>query len=83
MNFCACSKRIVSNSSGTAAASKTARAPGYVAYDAMLEYTVSQDMYLQFNAVNLTDKVYGDQLYPGFYTPGEGRSLKATVGVKF
>lgn len=68
---------------GTAAASKTARAPGYVAYDAMLEYTVSQDMYLQFNAVNLTDKVYGDQLYPGFYTPGEGRSLKATVGVKF
>jgi catecholate siderophore receptor len=54
-----------------------------VAYDAMLEYTVSQDMYLQFNAVNLTDKVYGDQLYPGFYTPGEGRSLKATVGVKF
>lgn len=68
---------------GTAAASKTARAPGYVAADAMLEYTVSADMSLQLNAVNLGDKVYGDQLYPGFYTPGEGRSLKATVAVKF
>ncbi|GCL65757.1 TonB-dependent receptor [Pseudaquabacterium pictum] len=68
---------------GTAAASKTARAPGYVAYDAMLEYTISEDAYLQLNAVNLTDKVYGDQLYPGFYTPGEARSLKATVGLKF
>ncbi len=68
---------------GTAAASKTARAPGYVAYDAMLEYTVSPDLSVQFNAINLTDKVYGDQLYPGFYTPGEARSLKATVAVRF
>ena len=68
---------------GTAAASVTAHVPGYLACDAMVEYTVSPDMYLQLNAINLGDKVYGDQLYPGFYTPGEARSLKATVGIKF
>ncbi|OWQ85679.1 TonB-dependent siderophore receptor [Roseateles aquatilis] len=68
---------------GTAAASLTARAPGYVAYDAMVEYTINQDMYVQLNANNLTDKVYGDQLYPGFYTPGEARSVKATLGLRF
>ena len=68
---------------GTAAASLTARAPGYVAYDAMVEYTINQDMYVQLNANNLTDKVYGDQLYPGFYTPGEARTVKATLGLRF
>lgn len=70
-------------SGGTAAASTTAKAPGYVAYDAMVEYTINQDMYVQLNANNLTDKVYGDQLYPGFYTAGEARVVKATLGLRF
>lgn len=68
---------------GTAAASKTAKTPGYVAYDAMAEYTINPDMYAQLNVNNLTDKVYGDQLYPGFYTPGEARAVKLTLGVRF
>lgn len=67
----------------TGAASATARAPGYVAYDAMAEYKFTDNVYAQLNVSNLTNKVYGDQLYPGFYTPGEARSVKATVGVKF
>lgn len=65
------------------AASTTAKAPGYVAFDAMLEYTINRHAYAQLNVNNLGDKVYGDQLYPGFYTPGEARSVKLTLGLKF
>ncbi|MDC8784993.1 TonB-dependent receptor [Roseateles koreensis] len=68
---------------GTAAASVTARAPGYVAYDAMVEFKPTEDFFAQLNVNNLTDKVYGDQLYPGFYTPGEARTLRMTLGVRF
>ena len=68
---------------GTSAASTTASAPGYVAYDAMAEYSFTPDLFAQLNVSNLTDKVYGDQLYPGFYTPGEARSVKVTLGVRF
>ncbi|KQP22755.1 TonB-dependent receptor [Pseudorhodoferax sp. Leaf267] len=67
----------------TGAASTTAAAPGYVAYDAMVEYLFNDNVYAQINVSNLTNKVYGDQLYPGFYTPGEARTAKLTVGVKF
>jgi catecholate siderophore receptor len=67
----------------TGAASATAYAPGYIAYDAMAEYKFTDNLYAQLNVSNLTNKVYGDQLYPGFYTPGEARSAKITVGVKF
>nr|WP_286197283.1 TonB-dependent siderophore receptor [Variovorax boronicumulans] len=67
----------------TGAASVTASAPGYVAYDAMVEYQFTENVYAQLNVSNLTNKVYGDQLYPGFYTPGEARNAKLTVGVKF
>lgn len=68
---------------GTAAASLTARAPGYVAYDAMVEYTITPDLFAQVNVINLSNKVYGDQLYPGFYTPGEARNVKLTLGLRF
>jgi catecholate siderophore receptor len=67
----------------TGAASTTARVPGYVAYDSMAEYAFTRDVYAQLNVTNLTDKLYGDQLYPGFYTPGEARSVKLTVGARF
>ena len=65
------------------AASPTAKAPGYVAYDAMVEYTFNPDIFAQLNVTNLTNKVYGDQLYPGFYTVGEARSVKLTLGVRY
>ncbi|WP_063887746.1 TonB-dependent siderophore receptor [Pseudorhodoferax sp. Leaf265] len=67
----------------TGAASTTASAPGYIAYDAMVEYQFTDNVYAQLNVSNLTNKVYGDQLYPGFYTPGEARTAKFTLGVKF
>ncbi|MEO7335245.1 MAG: TonB-dependent receptor [Caldimonas sp.] len=68
---------------GTGAASTTASAPGYVAYDAMAEYTFTPDLFAQLNVSNIGDKVYGDQLYPGFYTAGEARAVKVTLGVRF
>ncbi|MGE0800376.1 MAG: TonB-dependent receptor, partial [Lautropia sp.] len=68
---------------GSGAAATNAKTPGYVAYDAMAEYTFTPDVYLQLNLTNLTNKVYGDQLYPTFYTPGEGRSAKLSLGVRF
>ncbi|MFT3664902.1 TonB-dependent receptor [Piscinibacter sp.] len=68
---------------GTAAASLTASVPRYVVYDTMAEYTFNEDIYAQVNVSNLTNKVYGDQLYPGFYTPGEARNIKLTLGMRF
>ena len=68
---------------GTGAASTTAKAPGYVAGDIMAEYKFSPDLYTQFNVTNVTNKLYGDQLYPGFVILGEPRSFKWTVGMRF
>lgn len=68
---------------GTGAASLTAKVPGYVAGDAMVEYLISKDAFTQLNVSNVTDRVYGDQLYPGFYTPGEGRMVKLSLGLRF
>ncbi len=65
------------------AASTTAKVPGYVAYDLMAEYTINQTFTARLNVGNVGNKVYGDQLYPGFYTPGETRSVKLTLVSQF
>lgn len=68
---------------GSGAASVTSKAPGYVAGDIMAEYKFSPDLYTQVNVTNVTNKLYGDQLYPGFVILGEPRSFKWTVGMRF
>ena len=68
---------------GTGAALKTVKAPGYIAWDAMAEYRINPDLFVQLNLTNLTDKVYGDQLYPSFYVPGEGRTVRLSLGARF
>jgi len=67
----------------TGAASTTAYVPGYVAGDLMFEYKFTPDVYAQLNVINVTNKLYGDQLYPGFVIPGAQRTVQATVGVRF
>ena len=67
----------------TGAASQTVKVPGYLAYDAMAEYRINPDMFVQLNLMNLSNKVYADQLYPGFYIPGEGRTAKVSFGYRF
>ncbi|SFN27396.1 catecholate siderophore receptor [Variovorax sp. OV329] len=67
----------------TGAASTTAYVPGYVVGDAMLEYKFTPDVFAQLNVSNFTNKLYGDQLYPGFVIAGQQRTYMATVGVRF
>ena len=67
----------------TGAASATARVPGFVVADAMIEYKFTPDVYVQLNVNNLSNKAYGDQLYPGFTILGAKRQVLGTVGVRF
>jgi catecholate siderophore receptor len=67
----------------TGAASTTAKAPGYVVADAMVEYKIEEDLTAQFNVTNIANRTYGDQLYPGFVVLGQPRTLKATLTKRF
>ena len=67
----------------TGAASRTASVPGYVVGDLMAEYKFTPDLYAQINVNNITNKLYGDQLYPGFVIAGAKRSVLLTVGARF
>ncbi|MES2191038.1 MAG: TonB-dependent siderophore receptor [Pseudomonadota bacterium] len=65
------------------AAMITARAAGFLVADAMAEYKFTPDTYMQVNVSNIANKVYGDQLYPGFVILGAPRTVKLTVGTRF
>ena len=67
----------------TGAASATAKAQGYVAADLMFQYNFSESLYAKLNINNVTNRSYGDQLYPGFVTLGEPRNIRLTVGTRF
>ncbi len=67
----------------TGAASASARVPGYMVADALLEYKFTPDVFAQINVNNLTNKAYGDQLYPGFTILGPKRQVLATIGMRF
>ncbi|MDN4592031.1 TonB-dependent siderophore receptor [Xenophilus aerolatus] len=68
---------------GSGAASYTARTPGYVVGDLMAEYKFTPDLYAQLNVTNVTNKLYGDQLYPGFAIAGQARTVLFTLGARF
>ncbi|MCJ0763794.1 TonB-dependent receptor [Variovorax terrae] len=65
------------------AAQLTARAAGYVVADAMVEYKFTEETYMQVNVSNISNKLYGDQLYPGFVISGVPRTVKLTIGTRF
>lgn len=67
----------------TGAASPSARAPGYVVGDAMVEYKFTPDVFAQVNVSNITNKRYGDQLYPAFVILGTQRTTMLSLGVRF
>jgi catecholate siderophore receptor len=56
---------------------------GYVTYDAMVEYQLSQAITLKLNGSNLTNKLYADNVYRGHYVAGKGRTFMLTAGYKF
>jgi catecholate siderophore receptor len=65
------------------AASLANSTPGYIAADVMAEYKFTPDLYAQINVTNVTNKLYGDQLYPGFVIAGAPRTVLFTIGARF
>jgi catecholate siderophore receptor len=67
---------------------ETATIPGYVVWNAMAAYKLSRTVSLQFNVLNLTNKMYYENSY---YTsaaenhvyPGAGRTAKLTIRATF
>lgn len=62
---------------------RAAKAKGFVTFDAMAEYSITETMALKLNVINLTDKLYADALYRGFYAPGQPRKVQLTFNAKF
>ncbi len=58
--------------------------PRFITADLMAEYQVLRDQLIfKANLSNITDKLYGDQLYTNHYIPGPGRLLQLTGTWKF
>ncbi len=55
---------------------RTKVAAAFTTVDAMAEYTLNDANVLKFNVSNLTNKLYADSLYRGFYAPGAPRRLE-------
>jgi catecholate siderophore receptor len=62
---------------------RTVLASSFTVWDGMVEYIVDEKTTVKFNASNLTDKLYADGLYRGFYTPGAPRKLMLSVKTVF
>lgn len=58
-------------------------AASFVTADAMAEYTFNDMWSAKLNVTNLTDKLYADSLYRGFYAPGEPRRVSLTFKAMF
>lgn len=59
------------------------KARGFVTFDAMAEYSFNDTMSLKFNVTNLSNKLYADSLYRGFYQPGAPRRFELTLKAQF
>ena len=63
--------------------SRAVKAAGFVTFDAMAEYSFTEMTTLKLNVTNLTDKLYADTLYRGFYGPGQPRRVQLTLKHQF
>ena len=63
--------------------SRAVKAAGFVTFDAMAEYSFTEMTTLRLNVTNLTDKLYADTLYRGFYGPGQPRRVQLTLKHQF
>ena len=59
------------------------KAAGFVTFDARAEYSSTEMTTLKLNVSNLTDKLYADTLYRGFYGPGQPRRVQLTLKHRF
>lgn len=62
---------------------RTVLADSFVTGDLMAEYTFTDMWSAKLNVTNVTDKLYADSLYRGFYVPGASRSVQLTVKAMF
>lgn len=62
---------------------RAATADSFVTADAMAEYTFNEQWSLKLNVTNLTDELYVDSLYRGFYAPGAPRSVQLSLKTRF
>ncbi|AEG93520.1 TonB-dependent receptor [Ramlibacter tataouinensis] len=59
------------------------RADSFYTVDAMAEYSFTEMVSARLNLTNLTDELYADGLYRGFYTPGTPRRAELTLKTLF
>ncbi|MET4578802.1 TonB-dependent receptor [Ottowia thiooxydans] len=59
------------------------KAASFVTFDAMAEYAFTEKVTLKLNVSNLTNKLYADSLYRGFYQPGAPRRVQLALKVLF
>ncbi|HEV2612899.1 MAG TPA: TonB-dependent siderophore receptor [Noviherbaspirillum sp.] len=58
-------------------------AGSFTVFDAMAEYTINETWTAKLNVTNLTDRLYADSLYRGFYAPGAPRRVELTLKAMF
>ena len=58
-------------------------AKAFTTVDAMAEYQLDASQTLKLNVSNLTDELYADSLYRGFYAPGAARQVQLSYKVLF
>jgi catecholate siderophore receptor len=62
---------------------RTLRTKSFVTFDAMAEYSFTEAVSLKLNVTNLSNKLYADTLYRGFYQPGPPRRVELTLKALF
>lgn len=58
-------------------------AAAFTTMDAMAEYQLSEKHVIKLNVSNLTNKLYADTLYRGFYAPGAPRIVQLSLKSSF
>ncbi|MEJ5991892.1 TonB-dependent siderophore receptor [Ramlibacter sp. PS3R-8] len=62
---------------------RTITAESFTTLDLMAEYTINQVWSARLNLSNVTNELYADALYRGFYVPGTERRAQLTVKAMF
>ena len=62
---------------------RTVEASAFTTFDLMAEYAYSESVSIKLNGTNVTNRLYADSLYRGFYAPGAPRTITATMKVLF
>ena len=62
---------------------RTYHTASFITFNAMAEYTITENVSLKLNVSNLTNKLYADTLYRGFYQPGAPRRVQLSLKALF